>query len=79
VRIIVSTPNLITTQVSSEYNPDQYRIKAQAEKNISLGSLIGFFLSKHLLFLAFHMAQHIKASPSMNTRSPLGRTYLTQE
>jgi hypothetical protein len=63
VRIIVSTPNLITTQVSSEYNPDQYRIKAQAEKNISLGSLIGFFFVKASLVSCFPYGPTYQSKP----------------
>jgi hypothetical protein len=46
------------------YRTVQYHIKAQAEKRISIGLLIRF-LSKHIPFVAFHIAQQTAANPSI--------------
>jgi hypothetical protein len=58
----------------SAYKHAQYLISAQAEKTISKG-LFNDFFSKQILFLTFHITQHIAATPNVYILSPLGSAF----
>jgi len=66
---MIFTPSIKAPWSSGLYRPAQNSIKAQAWIKISAGFLI-IFLSKHVLFRLFQIAQQISAKPKVCTKAP---------